>query len=229
MCVWNKYTRNEAMISDFCLSSTYRPCGILEAMDKHSGMGMKMPEMQELHEEPAGVELKELTKANFAEYEPWIKSLQANALNVREGKSFMERKEDVTDLKNKYLSSSKQGELYVIEKGDDVLGFVALKKTFSPARVAHVEQIRLISRDGQGGNLTMALKGIASTLRQEGIHHAVIHVDKDAKTKLGKITAGGRNDQFKGFYSIEQEGDEDEKKDAGTSAASADEPYADAA
>ena len=167
----------------------------MQGMKNAGGMKMEMPE------EPKGLELKRVTGADFHEYERRIRALDKNALDKSEGKYLSEREKEVRDLDDKYLEGGKHGELFVVQKGDLVVGFVALKKDVD-TKTATIDQVRLRSDAGTRSVLEFTLKQLHDSLRHEGIVHATIKLDEDARSSVSRF-----HDEswFTKFYTIEHE------------------------
>lgn len=168
---------------------------------------MKMPEVQEMKEEPVEVSLERVTKETFASYHRQIRALSKNTLKKSEGKSLGERERELRGI-GRFLNSSSHGELHVAVKDGKVLGFIALTRD-ADEKVATIEQMRI--RAGSGGRSLLhgMLKDLATSLHKWGYHDCGINVKKGDKTALGKFQHDSWFTKMYGINEIEL-GDEEE-------------------
>ena len=133
--------------------------------------GMKA-ETETAKEMPPGVE--RLTIDSLEQFEHVIKSLRFNALDTDESENFGDRKEEVGHLYETYLKSGEDGELFVVREGEDIVGFLAVRKHVA-SHEASIEQMRVFQKHGQEDVIERLLLAAKVNLGNEGYHHATIN------------------------------------------------------
>ena len=201
-------SRNRGILANFGLTSTAAMLQFFN-MDKQPPMKVSVEIKDPTPESPDKLEVKRLTTEEFAEYEGRIRGLTRNALNTKQGTGLSEYEKDVTDLDTKYLDVAKHGEMFIAVKGEQVLAFVGLiKSSEQTSTLAVINQVRYAGGlDHPERIIGEVLRGVKSSLDQEGVHRADIESDGEHHN----LTSFEESSWFHSFTISDKNQDKNEK------------------